>query len=435
MKFIITTALSLLVAVASAQTELSVAECRKMALDYNKQLRQDKNKEISSQYDVQIAKRQRLPMFDGSASGVLTKDMDIMEGTTLQMRGMFTAGFTLKWPIYAGGQISNGIRLAKVGREVSEIQTRKTKADVIADADNNYYTLMAVREKVQMLETYKRQMQGLYDQVSISVRAGMSTENDLLRIEAKRSEIDYQLRKAKNGEKLCCMALCDAIGIDFDTTVVLTDSVFTVDLAETLDNDASKRPEIELLQKQVEASEYQVKMERSNYLPTVALVGGYFWYGNIKMKGTTVLEDGTPYEYTNKIHDNMPMAMLSANIPIFHWGTEVKRLKKAKLDLENSKLSLEDNTQKISIQVQQAVQNMEDDARLIESAQLGMSQADESHRVMRQKFDNGFVTLSDMLDAEAQWSQAKANLIEALTQQKIDYTEYLRAVGRLDVEQ
>ena len=50
---------------------------------------------------------------------------------------------------------------------------------------------------------------------------------------------------------------------------------------------------------------------------------------------------------------------------------------------------------------------------------------------MRCKFDVGFATLTDMLDAEAQWSQARANLIEAQAQQLINNTEYLRVTGRL----
>lgn len=83
------------------------------------------------------------------------------------------------------------------------------------------------------------------------------------------------------------------------------------------------------------------------------------------------------------------------------------------------------------MEVCQAVQNLTDGYAMIQTAELGLRQAEDSRRVMRCKFDVGFATLTDMLDAEAQWSQARANLIEAQAQQLINNTEYLRVTGRL----
>ena len=64
-------------------------------------------------------------------------------------------------------------------------------------------TYIAVARKVRMLESFSAQMDTLYRQVSTACRAGMTTGNDLLRIEAERSDVLYQLQKAKNGEDLC----------------------------------------------------------------------------------------------------------------------------------------------------------------------------------------------------------------------------------------
>ncbi len=40
--------------------------CRDMALEHSRTLRQEYNKEKNAVYDLQIARLQRLPMFDGS---------------------------------------------------------------------------------------------------------------------------------------------------------------------------------------------------------------------------------------------------------------------------------------------------------------------------------------------------------------------------------
>ncbi len=430
-RFVIVLILLLCASAVYAGGALTLDCCRDMALEHSRTLRQEYNKEKNAVYDLQIARLQRLPMFDGSLMGVYMKDQELMEGTTIQMRGMYAAGINVTLPVYAGGRISAGIKLAGIAKDAAALQIRKAKDAVVAEVDNCYYTLLAVREKVKMLEAYSRQMEGLYDMVELSVRAELSTENDLLRIDARRTEIEYQKQKVRNGENLCRMALCKAVGLPPDTDIELADTLLVVAPPQDLSEDFSQRPELGLLSQQVAASEAQVKMARSAYLPTIALAGGYSYYGNIKMKGSTMLPDGTPYQYTNKFRDGIPLVALSVNIPIWHWGSEIKKVKKSKLDLENSRLALEENTELMSMEVCQAVQNLTDGYAMIRTAELGLRQAEDSRRIMRCKFDVGFATLTDMLDAEAQWSQARANLIEAQAQQLINNTEYLRMTGRL----
>lgn len=417
---------------ATAQTELRLTreECRQMALAHDERLRQEQNRLTAAGLDRQIARTKYLPQLDGSLIGLSSTDMDMGE-MTMQMRGVYDAGLSLQQPLYAGGQIMAANRLARIGVESAQEQVRKTRMEVIADADNSYFTLLAVREKVKMLQAYRQQMEALYCQVEANVKAEMATQNELLRITAKRSEIDYQFQKAVNGENLCRMSLCQALGIDLQTPVVVCDSVLTATPPDGLDESIDARPELALLFKQVEAKQQQVKMERSGYLPTVGLGLGYSYYGNIKTKGQVALEDGSVVPFTKTTKDGMAFAMLSVNIPLWHWGANLKKVKVAKLELDNARLDLQRNTQLMGIEARQAVQNLTDGYRMVQTARDGRSQADENLRVMQQQYDHGLCTLTDLLDAQTQWQQARSNHIEAETQYKIYETEYLRVTGRL----
>ena len=121
-------------------------------------------------------------------------------------------------------------------------------------------------------------------------------------------------------------------------------------------------------------------------------------------------------------------------LPIFHWGAELKKVKKAKLSLSDSQLQLQQLERSMRVEVRRAVQNVTDAQRMVETAALGRQQADENLRVMRQKYDNQLCTMTDLLDAQSQWQQARSNLIEAQAQLKIYETEYLRVTGRLQVQ-
>ena len=184
----------------SAQQPLSLQQCRQLALQHNEDLKHADNALMQAEIDKQIAFASYLPQLDGSLMGVYGKDIDMMGMSTIQMHGMWMAGLTLTQPLYVGGQITTGNKLAAVGLKAKQELLRKTRAEVIKEVDNGYWTLIAVQEKVKMLQAYERQMNALYDQVQLSVDAEMATENDLLRIATKQSEIKYQLQKAQNGE-------------------------------------------------------------------------------------------------------------------------------------------------------------------------------------------------------------------------------------------
>ena len=420
---------------AGGRLPLSLQDCRRMALEQNEKIKTADNAVEKARLDRQIAFAQYLPKVDGSFTLAHMKNIEILDqdflGLSLQTRGTYMAGISVTLPLYVGGQLTSANRLAGIGQTVSLEQQRKTRMQVIADVDNAYYTLIAVHSKVQMLEAYALQMQELYDQVKLAASVQMATENDLLRIATKQNEVSYQLQKARNGEQLCGLALANVIGTDFEQTIVPTDTVLHSQFSD-LSEDFSTRPDLLLLQQQVKAGEVQVKKSRSNYLPTVALVGRYSHYDNLKLKGDLTLPNSTPLGINHTISGGNPVALLSVSLPIFHWGAELKKVKKAKLDLNDAKLQLQQGERGMRVEVRKAVQNVTDSRRMVETAMVGRQQADENLRVMRRKYDNQMCTMTDLLDAQSQWQQARSNLIEAQTQQKIYETEYLRVTGRLE---
>lgn len=417
---------------AQQALRLTQTECRKMALANSEKLEQSDNVLRQAKLDWQIAKAAFLPTFDGSAMGAYsTPDMDLGENMKLQMHGTYMAGIDLVQPLYTGGQLLAGRHLAKIGKETAAEQRRMTRMDVLVEADNAYWTYIAVRQKVKMMQSYRSQMDTLYSQTHAAVEVGMATENDLLRIKAKRTEIHYQLQKTESGADLCRLSLCQVIGIDFGTIIEATDTVVATTAPTLPVSDIFGRPELNLLQKQISVNKEQIKLARAAMLPTLALTGNYMYYGNLKMKGMVNDGTGTMIPFSQESKGGSWMAMLSVKVPLFHWGSNLKKVRKARLDLRNSELELQRNSRMMSIEVQQAIHNVQDGYRMIDTAEKAMSQADENLRVMQNRYTESLSSLTDLLDAQSQWQQSRSNLIEAQTQYKIYETQYLRATGTL----
>ena len=417
---------------AQQPMKLSMEQCRDMALTTSEELKQADNRLRQAELDDKIAATARLPKIEGSATGAYILPDIEMTGMELAMRGTYMAGLTLTQPIYTGGKISAGRQMARLGRQIADQQLRMTRMDVLVDADNAYWSYIAVRRKVRMLESYSTQMDTIYKQTSSAVAAGMAIENDLLRIEAKRTEIEYQLQRARNGADLCRMALCNVIGAPLDTAIEPTDTTFNIESPTAMSLDIARRPEVGLLEKQIDVNMQRIRDARSEMLPTVGLSAGYSYYGNIKLKGFADMGNGTTVPYTQEFRDGIGIAMLAVKIPIFHWGESRKKLHKARYELDNSQLELQRNMRLMSIEALQAVQNVEDGYRMIHTAESGLRQAEENLRVMRNRYAAAMSPLTDLLDAQSQWQQAQSNLIEAQTQYMIYRTDYLRATGQLE---
>lgn len=418
---------------SGAALTLNVEKCREMALAGSEDIKKGTNSLTQSGLDRKIAISAFLPAVEATGTGLyMAPDME-MSGMEMIMKGTYMAGVMLTQPIYAGGKILTGKKMAEAGESAAEEQLRAAKASVIYDADNAYWTYVAVLQKQEMMNVLAAQLDTLFSQIGVASSAGMATDADLLTVKAKRSEVEYQVRKVANGVALCKMALCRVVGVPFDTEIAVEDVAVPEEFTrmETGNVSVADRPEMKLLETGLEVSRLKVRMTIGDYLPTLALVGGYCAFGNMKMKTMVDAGGGNYVPYTQKIGQDMGVAMVSLNIPIFKWGQGYNKVRRAKLDVDNAALDLQKNSRLLELQANQAAFNLSDSYNLIEAAKDGKAQADENLRVTENRYHASMCPLSDYLDAQFQWQQARSNLIEAFTQSRIAETDYLMATGAL----
>lgn len=404
-----------------ARLEISNEVCRQMACESNKSLQVADNNQLNAEIEKQLAKSNFFPDVSGMAGTFYSpKEYTIQEGVNLSMKGVYLAGISVSQPIYTGGKIRAGYQSARIGAEMSQLNRQKETADVVADADEAYWLYVSVCQKVKLLEDYKRQMDELLQQTQVSVDVEMATRNDLLTIESEKSQIEYQLKRALTGKELARLALCQKIGVPFDTDVIPIDTTIVVEelTPAILDSDFSSRPELKLLEKDIQLKEQNIKISRASYLPTIGFSAGYSYYGGFKVG-----------DITNS--DGVGTLMLSASIPLYHFGENYKKVKKAKVEATNSRLLFEHNKELMAIEVEQQKRSLIDAYQLIETAQKALAQAQEALRITRLNYQEQMKTLVDLLDAQTRWQEAYSHLIEAQTNYKIQETAYLKSLGRL----
>jgi outer membrane protein TolC len=110
---------------------------------------------------------------------------------------------------------------------------------------------------------------------------------------------------------------------------------------------------------------------------------------------------------------------------IWDWGATYGRVKQARAILEESKITLDDDTRQVELEVQQAYSNIIQGRELIQSQAKNVEQAAEALRLAQARLDAGAGTQLEVLDARVQLTTARSTQLQAL------YT-YNAAVAEFD---
>ena len=211
-----------------AQETLTLEQCREPALKNNTGL---KNAALS----VEIAEQQKKEAFTKyfpsvSATGVGVVFSEALMTTTVEtgypapndkaeidmIKNNLVGGVMAMQPLFAGGQIVNGNRLARAGEEVSRLQRQMTENEVLLATERYFWQLVALREKLKTITSAETMLARILSDVKIAVEAGLTVRNDLLRVELEQNRLESVRLKAENGLSILKMAFAQHIGMETD---------------------------------------------------------------------------------------------------------------------------------------------------------------------------------------------------------------------------
>ena len=307
---------------------------------------------------------------------------------------------TAMMPVYAGGRILNGNRLANVGIEAAQLKAEVSERDMLENIESTYYLVLGLQDKVHTVESALALTDSLDHIVEVALKAGLITKSDKLRLALKQNELKANQLQLSNGIVLASQLLCQQIGISYpeDGLTLDTASFSIKNHANTL-RENFIRPEQQLLQLQIDAEKLRKKLTIGEALPQVG-IGGTYSYGNL----------------VRKYKDNA-IALAQVSIPLTQWWETSHKLKEHNIAIREAELMQKDLTEKMSLQVKQAYNQMVEAEALMQSDKAALDMAQENYRLAELNYRAGMNTITDVLEAHALLLQAK----NAITDRQITY--------------
>jgi len=421
---------------------LSLDSCKQLALSNNKKIKQaefvvraseEERKSAFTEYFPKVSASNiamkssdylikgntpamDLPVYDGNPENIASAtQFAYVPSIPIKLIDYFNmASISAVLPIYAGGRIKNSNKLASLGEEVSRGQKTLTTIEVLIKTEELYWSLISLKEKEKTLSSYTTMLDTLNRDVSNLKRAGIVQRNDLLKVELKQNELKTNILKLKNGITLTTRALCQHIGIDYDSALVANTQPLipqSLEIHPDAQGMVSNRMEYTLLNKAVEAEMLQQKITRGEYLPQLAITGS----GSI----------------TSMMGENSRgvIGLVSLNIPISDWWGGSHKIKQQGLKIEKAKSELNENTELLKLQIAQADNEMKETFYQVQLAAKSVEQARENLKVTDDSYRARTISISDLLEAQAILQSANDNLTDAQCTYQIKKAKYLQATG------
>ena len=331
-------------------------------------------------------------------------------------RGLM-AGVAAVQPLFAGGRIINGNKLARAGVEASEIQKQISENNVELTATQYYWQIISLKEKQRTLNAVDAMLRQLEHDATMAVKAGVGMRNDLLQVQLRQNEVESNRIKLDNGLRLARRMQAQYIGAEGEIDV--NDTVNTASmppfLIQEVNNDdaVAATPEYKLLQKNVEVTRLQKQMEIGKNLPSIGIGATY-----------------SHYNMAEGMKNTFGMVFATVTVPISQWWGGAHAIKRRQIAEDVARRQLADNRQQLAIRIQKNRDDVNDAYKQLAIARKGIEQSEENLRLNQNFYQTGTVTMNNLLDALQKYQQCRDNYTEAYATLQSKVVEYEQSIGR-----
>jgi HAE1 family hydrophobic/amphiphilic exporter-1 len=221
---------------------------------------------------------------------------------------------------------------------------------------------------------------------------------------------------------------------DFRPAGALTE----IDIATALSRALANRPEFDSARQLLASDEMNIRLAHNNIRPDLELSGSYATNGlggneyNSAVPPILISTGGLGESINQMFHFNYPTygVTLSLRLPIKNHSAEAN-LGDALVSRTHDQYQEEKTRQTITLEVTNAVHQLEESKLSLEAARVAVDLAEKSLRAEERKYELGSSTVFFVLDAQTQLAQAEFSLAQAETGYQTAVAEVEHATGEL----
>ena len=436
MKPIMLMSLAALFAIAAGAEEtpvrLTLGDAIERARQSSARLAQLRSLETAANAGVRVARAGRLPLIDVGAT--YTRNSDVPELTIVApgagTRTLFPnipdnmrarAGLSL--PLYTGGRVGSAIRAAESQRTAAENDLTGGEADLVLEVSTAYWSLVTARASARVLSEAVASFEGHLGDARNRQEQGMAARNELLSVQVERDRAELSRLQSASAAAVANANLLRLLDLPAMARVEpseplaapATPALETETLVATA---LERRPELMAVRARVRAAEAAVRVARAASLPQAGLTAGY----DYARPNTRVLPLVAEWKGTWSVSASVAWTVFDgrrSSAAAAEAEARAQALRDQLKDLEG-RLRLEVTTRALELGTAQAA---------VVVAERTLEAAKENLRVSQDRYREGVIASSELLDAETALLRAGLDQTAAVTQVQVARASLARAAG------
>jgi len=410
---------------------VSLQEAMKLAKENNKKVLKSQLEITLAEQNIKERKELRLP--DVQLNGMYSRITNITEfkgdgflngkEVTKAIPEIYEVNSTFKMPIYVGNKINNAIKIANQENEIAKIKSEKTENDIELEVVANYLAIYKMMELQKIFEENIKEEKNRLKEVQSLQKHGTVTKNEVIRAELQLS--DRELNALTNSKNIqialhdlkTLIHIPENEEIAIDTTASL-DEMNGVDPYDFYLSKAMQNEEMRMASQELNISKTELKLVKGNYLPSVNFFGNYgFYYPNYKFFPPN------PYLYT------LGQVGIEARFDLSALYKNKTKVAKASTKIDMQKMQTEILKDEIQDQLYKEHTQYQEILEKFVVVDKALDLAEENYRIVKLKYLNQLVLITEMVDADNALLQAKYNKIATHLDAVLKHYEMMHTVG------
>ncbi len=264
--------------------DLTLEQAQQLALEHAHTLREAQSQHEASQSALAAARAERWPTLSVSAVAYLVDDvptinLGIPGGPSIQRElgseQNYKTDIRLALPVYTGGRIGAGIKLAEAETKVQEALARAEREQVLLSARVEYLRLHQADQLIASAAASLERARVIKRDVDTLYVAGAADSTDLLEAELAVTAAEMALDRAVSNRSGQRIRLNLLLGGNADDSLSLVSEIPRPDSSLPPTRVLASKPQLLAAQAAIDAGEYQQTLRRSNWWPSLSVYGGY----------------------------------------------------------------------------------------------------------------------------------------------------------------
>jgi outer membrane protein TolC len=312
--------------------------------------------------------------------------------------------------IYDGGATIASRRAARINEDQAYYQLRDTIDTVVSTVRTQFYQILLDKALVQVQEESVNLLQSQLEDQKSRYEAGTVPQFNVLQAEGTLENQIPQLIAARNNYRISQLTLARTLGIPADRQYAtdnplpvdgeLSFNPMTYDLASALIVARANRPFLKAQRSAILASVENITVQAAGFKPTISADVG-------------LEQESNPT--TNNLSRTLQgwFLGLQGSWNVFDGFLTYGKVKQARAQLEQSKVTYDDSLRQVELEVATAISNLREAAQTVDSAQTGVNVNLEALRLADERLAAGTGTQLDVLTAQQALTTARSNLVQA----------------------